>query len=147
MSDKMSDEISGPLAGSGAAQLPLSPLALFSTSRIALHILEMPVELLTMIMYYLDLEVLAKLVHVSRKFRDITMPFILQKLASDTGMPPLQWAVTHRKHRLLEVLLRLPAYSINESDEIYSTPLECAVASKDPDMVSHIIKLGADVNL
>ncbi|KAG0124294.1 ankyrin repeat-containing domain protein, partial [Tuber indicum] len=54
---------------------------------------------------------------------------------------------THKKHRLLEVLLSLPGYSINQNHVIHSTPLKCAVASRDPKMVSHIIKLGADVNL
>lgn len=144
----MSDENSGPPGGSVTAQLLFSsPLLHFSNSKIAPHVLEMPLELLTMTMHHLDLEDLAALVHVSQKLRDITMPFILQRLASHTDMPPLQWAATHRKHRLLEVLLRLPRYSINENDAMHSTPLKCAVASKDPEMVRHIIGLGADVNL
>lgn len=148
MSDEMTDKTFSLLAGFGTAPFPLSfPFAFFGIPQTAPHILEMPLELLTMVIGHLDFEDLATLAQASRKLRDITMPFIFQKLASDTDMPALQWAATHRKHRLLEMLLKLPGYSIDESDAIHSTPLECAVACKDPEMVSHILRLGADVNL
>jgi len=148
VSDKMSGGTPSPPACLEEESWPLSsPFDFFSIPNTPPHILKIPLELLTMIMHHLDLEDLAALFSASWKLRIITMTFIHQKLASDADMPALQWAVTHRKHRLLEVLSGLPGYSIDERDAIHSTPLKCAVACKDPEMVSHVLSLGADVHL